>query len=197
MRKHLKALRDRRRPSLPVWPLHRKGMRVLVEHSDPAVRDILARKLTDRGYEVLTCMGPNPQPCDGPLGPPCPLLRQERCPAVNQAEAVICGLDFRNDLNRLVARRHARYHPTRPLLIEGLRGVEDDNFAESIGASSVFRLGMKSVTSFLSEATLPKTTSAAPNRGGNLRSATAPVPSDTIATTGGSTCDPSVPPQQP
>ncbi len=63
--------------------------RVLLEHRDPSVLDILSDGLEDEGFEVLTCGGPRPEV--GP-GTACPLLSGEACPGVDGADVVVTSL---------------------------------------------------------------------------------------------------------
>lgn len=62
---------------------------MLVEHSEPAMREVLARRLQEHGYRVVTCAGP------GGTDPAvvCPMLRDAVCPAVDGADAVVFALD--------------------------------------------------------------------------------------------------------
>ena len=82
--------RGRRSGAVPRWSGGRGPRpRVLLEHRDPAVLEILRDGLEDEGFEVLTCGGPRPE-----VGPArqCPLLRGEVCPGVEGADVVVTSL---------------------------------------------------------------------------------------------------------
>lgn len=85
---------------------------MLVEHEDPRVRSLLERQLAEHGYRVATCAGPLGE------GPPprCPLLAGEHCTAVDEADAVISGLDLAHPANRQLATALAD-DPERPLVV--------------------------------------------------------------------------------
>lgn len=124
---------DRRGP--PNWRGLPKGRRVLVEHRDPLSRGILERRLRASGYRAVSCAGP--------AGPgkkvSCPLLRQEPCPAVEGADAIVSGLDFRHDHNRLIAARIARARPDCPLFLDTPDNVADE-WGTSIDHEPVYRM---------------------------------------------------------
>lgn len=88
---------------------NRDRARVLVEHPDPATRELLARGLAQHGYRTVTCAGPRN---DSRLRD-CPLLVDEPCPAVSGADAVIFGLDRRNPHNlrlfELLSDQHGQH----------------------------------------------------------------------------------------
>lgn len=75
---------------LPRWSSERSQRpRVLLEHRDPAVLEILSDGLEEEGFEVLHCGGPRPEVG---LGRQCPLLRGEACPGVDGADVVVTSL---------------------------------------------------------------------------------------------------------
>lgn len=92
----------------PAWGPE-AGPRVLLEHRDVVVQDVLREALEGAGFDVRTCGGPE--------GRGCPVLRQEPCPAVEEADVVVSGL-VGTTLGRVIARRVRRRHPDRPLLVE-------------------------------------------------------------------------------
>jgi len=112
-------------PTIPhrrqLWPpswldvtTGRGKAQVLVEHPDPAVRDLLARGLTQHGYRTVTCAGPG---TDQPRAL-CPLLADEPCPAVSGADAVVFGLDQRDpDSRRVLDRLHEMHDSGRILRV--------------------------------------------------------------------------------
>jgi hypothetical protein len=95
----------------PSWSTVYNGRRVLVEHADPEVREELLGDLRARGYDPIGCGGPAERDH-------CPVLSQEPCPAVQQADAVVTGLvDDRP--GRMIARTMLDLAPDRPLLVAG------------------------------------------------------------------------------
>jgi hypothetical protein len=95
----------------PSWSTVWRGTRVLVEHADPVVREELVDDLRARGYDPIGCGGPADRG-------QCPVLSQEPCPAVQQADAVVTGLvDDRP--GRMIARTMLDLAPGRPLLLAG------------------------------------------------------------------------------
>jgi hypothetical protein len=92
-----------------------EAIRVLIEHPDPTVRDILVRNLQDRGYAALACGGPQPD-ADGAVS--CPLLHQEHCPAVDGADIIVNGLPIRQEFTRLILHRAREQHPDLPVILE-------------------------------------------------------------------------------
>ncbi len=95
----------------PSWSTVWNGRRVLVEHADPRVREELLSDLRTRGYDPIGCGGPAERD-------QCPVLGQEPCPAVQQADAVVTGLvDDRP--GRMIAHAMLDLAPDRPLLVTG------------------------------------------------------------------------------
>lgn len=88
----------------------RAGRRVLFEHADGAVREVMARELSQLGYDVLTCGGPRDA-----VG--CPVLQQQPCPAVEGADVVVTGL-LNDERGRFIARRIRQHHPDIDLIAE-------------------------------------------------------------------------------
>lgn len=110
----------------PRWPDvdGSEGTRVLVEHRDPVVRDILQRELHDRGYQVLTCAGPRPD-TDGAVS--CPLLHQEHCPAVDGAGIIVNGLGLQDAKARMILRRARTQHPDLPVVVQAPDGIIEEH----------------------------------------------------------------------
>lgn len=94
----------------PAWGPERTGRRVLFEHADGAVRGVMARELSQLGYDVRTCGGPRDD-----VG--CPVLRQQPCPAVEGADVVVTGL-LNDERGRFIARRIRQHHPDLELIAE-------------------------------------------------------------------------------
>lgn len=101
--------RTRRVP--PRWETTARGRRVLVEHTDPRVREALALRLEEHGYRVLTCPGP-----DRDMGVTCPVLRDATCPAVEEADAVISALDPTDPTSGALVEGIHRTRPHLPVL---------------------------------------------------------------------------------
>lgn len=114
-RRGLFSRRRTPRAEPPEWTDAHERTRVLVEHPDPTVRDILERTLGDRGYEVLTCGGPRAEE-DGAVS--CPLLHQEHCPAIDGADLVTNGLPLHRPATRMMLRRLRAQHPDLPVVLE-------------------------------------------------------------------------------
>ncbi len=83
---------------------------MLVEHADGAVRGVVARELTQLGYDVRTCGGPRDEVA-------CPVLQQQPCPAVQGTDVVVTGL-LHDSRGRVIARRIRQHHPDVDLIAE-------------------------------------------------------------------------------
>lgn len=131
--------REPERQAPPAWPADEpaRGPRVLIEHPDPAAQDVLARGLTSRGYEVLTCGGPR---AAGRTEVSCPLLRQEACEAATDADVIVSGLTLRSIPERMIVRRLARTPGRGHLVLEAgeseaielLGSVSADDYVTSL-----------------------------------------------------------------
>ena len=104
--------RHRTRAAPPRWGSRQRRPRVLLEHPSTAVRAVLQQQLTEHGYDVVTCPGPGP---DG-TRVPCPVVHDALCPAVEGADAVICGLG--PGASEIVSGIRG-LRPTLPVLLEG------------------------------------------------------------------------------
>lgn len=102
--------RTRRVP--PRWETDARGRRVLIEHRDPRVREVLALRLEEHGYRVLTCPGPDAEDA----GVSCPVLCDATCPAVEEADAVISALDPTDPTSSALVEAIHRTHPHLPVL---------------------------------------------------------------------------------
>jgi hypothetical protein len=124
--------RDRQTGEAPTWPSGREEAhsRVLVEHPDPAAQHAVAVGLRRRGYEVVTCGGPL---ASGMTETACPLLRDERCPAVDGADVVVSGLSLAIDAERAIIRRIAADPCAGRLLVD----TTPDKVADHLGAVGV------------------------------------------------------------
>ena len=103
---------SRSKPGLRVTP------RILVEHPDPVRRAQAAKALAKAGYDVTTCSGPivfdGSQPHVG-----CELLRNGPCPFVEDAEVVLCGLDFGPDSLKEIVARYDKSNPNVRVMFTG------------------------------------------------------------------------------
>ena len=117
MRLFRSRIRPERREVAPAWAddAPSGGVRVLVEHPDPTVRDVAVRDLTAAGYDVLACAGPRPE---GSGAVTCPLLHQQGCAAVAGADVIVNGLPLDQDASRLILRRILRDRPDTPVIVE-------------------------------------------------------------------------------
>ena len=105
--------RHRTRAAPPRWGRRQRRPRVLVEHPDTQVREVLQQQLTEHGYDVVTCPGPGTDA----TRVPCPVVHDAPCPGVDGADAVICGLAPGAAAAQVVAGiGHTR--PTLPVLVE-------------------------------------------------------------------------------
>lgn len=107
--------RQPRRATHPDWADTGQAIRVLVEHPDTTVRDILVRNLQDRGYAALGCGGPRPD-TEGAVS--CPFLHQEHCPAVDGADVIVNGLPVGQVSTRVMLHRARTQHPDLPVILE-------------------------------------------------------------------------------
>lgn len=143
--------RTRRRPpkpDVPAWPAERTGTRVLLEVSDPGVREGLERGLSAKGYQVLTCGGPD---LDPDVGVTCPVLRQERCPAVSDADVVVSTLSLTRPVTRMIQRRIAR--EGRPPLILGAPQDVVASHGDGMTPHQVFPVGPDAVARLVDSVT--------------------------------------------
>jgi hypothetical protein len=93
------------------WNPEGRGRKILIEHHDGAVRDVLGRNLEVLGFQVRTCGGP-----DDPVA--CPLLEQGACAAVEGADVVVTGLLIDPWGRRVLHAMQQRY-PGVSLVAEG------------------------------------------------------------------------------
>lgn len=118
----------------PRWNGTAPRGRVLLEHPDARVREVIQRSLEEHGYRVVACGGPESP--DGAMV--CPVLRQEPCPAVEGADAVIAGLDLDDPSNRLLVDRIVQSRPDRPMIVASDLRVTTSSGGE-IGPHHLYR----------------------------------------------------------
>lgn len=102
----------RRRP--PTWQASGPRGRVLVEHPDPRVREAVGQGLTEHGYHVLACGGPSAVDAVSD----CPVLRGQRCPAIDGADAVVVDRRLDEAGQAALVDQITRLHPRRPVVVE-------------------------------------------------------------------------------
>jgi RimJ/RimL family protein N-acetyltransferase len=100
--------------STPGWPPRRAGRRLLVEV--PGARWSGTATARAAGYEVIACPGPRG---DGEPGSAstCPLLRGERCPLVDGADAIVVALPADDPTTADLVAGHQRTAPGVPVIV--------------------------------------------------------------------------------
>lgn len=105
----------RRRDSLEPTPWRSAGdrPRVLIEHHDSSIAVAVGNLLTEEGYEVSTCGGP-----DDHRDHQCPLATGSDCPRADEADVVFFGLDISDEIDREVLRAWRSRHEDIPVIVE-------------------------------------------------------------------------------
>ena len=141
--------RDPERRPAPTWPQDVGSKpRVLIEHADPVARQVLADGLRARGYAAVTCGGPR---AVGLAEVSCPVLRQQRCPGVDGADVVACGLPLASPLHGIIVRRIARNRGDRSLIVEGAAREVEEHLGEYRVDGIVAPLAVESLVLALEE----------------------------------------------
>lgn len=101
----------------PHWPEDHTpaATRVLVEHPERIAQGHLERGLRERGYEVLTCGGPE---AAGPVRTQCPILAGESCPGVEGADVIVSSLHLGGAQEGLLVQRLAENLSGPPMILE-------------------------------------------------------------------------------
>jgi len=109
------------------WPEDHDLPRVLVEHSDGAVRAMSERYLIEEGFQVATCGGPETL-----RRGVCPLASGHNCELANGADVIYTGLNWQARSSRDVLRALRTRFPRKPVVIEVSRadGGMPDHLAE-------------------------------------------------------------------
>jgi hypothetical protein len=106
----------------PRWPDDPGRPRVLVECDNASVQDGVIRALSESGYTVAACGGPETR-----ASHVCPLVTDGRCGLVEDADIVVHMLDMTETDNRLVLYAIRKRVPETPIVIEAsLPGAAHD-----------------------------------------------------------------------
>jgi hypothetical protein len=93
-----------------------RGTRVLIEEPDGAEGFAYWHLLTDNGYSVQWCPGPQNR-----LGRRCPLVSCGQCELVERADVVVSSLGIDNEPSRKVLEALREVHPETPVIVEASR----------------------------------------------------------------------------
>lgn len=101
----------------PRWPRFddEDRTRVLIEHPDPAGQRVLAEAFRARGYQALTCGGPQ---AAGVSVADCPMLTDGYCPAVDGADVVVSSLHIGRGLDARIVEGIVADPTGPPVLLE-------------------------------------------------------------------------------
>jgi len=110
-----------------------RATRVLLEESDGAEAFAYWRLLSDAGYQVEWCPGP-----EGPLGGRCPLVSRGRCELVERADVVVSSLGIDEQPCRDVLDAIRRMHPETPVIVQASRR-EFTRWSDMFEGNSVLR----------------------------------------------------------
>ncbi len=105
--------------------------RVLVEQSDGAAREVMARTLEAAGFHVETCAGPSAF-----RGRHCPLVGGGDCDMAHSADVIVCGLHLGSTDAREVLHAHSVRNPGTPVIVEASRW-QAESYAEDLGEHRV------------------------------------------------------------
>lgn len=100
---------------MPIWVNDTVGPRVMVEATDYAKQDAVARILRNEGYDVLTCGGPEA------TDDRCPLVGHDECDGVRRADVVVHSMRHHDVRNREVLEKILDRFPTTPVVVEAPR----------------------------------------------------------------------------
>lgn len=93
------------------WTGDGTGPRVLVEDPDGAVRAACKRFLTQEGFDVAVCPGPEP-------GTRCPEVTTGHCSLTDRADVVYSSLAWHDPAHQAVLRAHKEHRPGTPVVVE-------------------------------------------------------------------------------
>ena len=106
---------------------------MLIEEPDGAQAFAYWQLLTDNGYSVDWCPGPQ-----DPLGGKCPLVSCGRCELVERADVVVSSLGIDDGPSRKVLEALSDVHPETPVIVEASRR-EFTRWATLVEKNSVLR----------------------------------------------------------
>lgn len=108
-----------RRKSAPEprsWGSRSGRARILLEDEDAASQWAFREVLTEAGFDVATCDGPNRLPNHR-----CPLIADGDCPLVSGADVIVNALHLTDEANRAVLGAVRTAQPDTPIIVETTR----------------------------------------------------------------------------
>ena len=141
---------------MPIW-VGREGPRVLIEASDFTKLYALRNILSERGYSVLTCGGPEA------TDDRCALVDFDHCDGVARADLVVHSMRPQDPRNREVLRAIRQKYSGTPVVVEAPRPYVEKHAEDFDGCIVVFqpmtrRTLMEAVDAALGSAALADTT---------------------------------------
>lgn len=107
----------------PMWVRDEPHPRAVVEAADPTFRRVVQQVLTEHGYSVRTCGGPEAD------DEQCPLADGGHCIGVMGTDIVVHALRSGDPRNREVLRNLRQRYPETPIVVE-VPGPEVDRHPE-------------------------------------------------------------------
>lgn len=90
-----------------------RGVRIVIEDWDAAVRAVVGRMLAEAGYAVVDCGGP-----DSLRAGRCPLEEGAACPGIEAADVVVSRFLTGSPRERAILTAIRRQHAETPLVVE-------------------------------------------------------------------------------
>lgn len=94
--------------------------RIVLENADGAERFIESRILTEAGYDVVGCAGP-----DELQDHHCPVVEGGDCPAMLQADAVVTSFRVERPEGAAIVRSVRQRYPGLPVIVEAPPAAEE------------------------------------------------------------------------